>query len=236
MIKYIHGSEDSLDIDVLYVAEKMPSFSECQKFCSDIEENRNIVTINNGTISSCFKGTIDEVNNALLNTYKLHEQSSPLLITDNLERDILIKTIRVIRCFISHTSRSIYRTESKKAMKSCGWIDKISFLENLDLKKIDSYGKHGTILDTYKIFAFQLGQIIGLFEHQELYTKSSVANYFPELRPYLYREKTDIDTLIKFLKIFIEKLREVKFEQLEAVVYFIDYKKTVDLYRERYVS
>lgn len=235
MIRYIHGSEDSLDVDVFYVAEEMPSFTECQKFCSDKDENRNIITIQDGKISACFKGTVDEVNNALLDTYQLHEQIYPLLITERLERDVVIKIVRVIRCFISHTSRTIYRDESKKALKTHVWLEKISFLESLDLSKIDDYGKHGTTFDIYKIFAFQLGQIMGLLEHQELYSKSSIATYFPELRPYLYREKTDVDGLEKFLQRFIEKLKEIKIIQRGDVVYFVEFDKTVDLYKEIYV-
>lgn len=71
--KYIHGSEDSTDIDVHYVFDEMPSYQECKKFCdSDKSENRNIITIKNGIVTGCYKGTVDEINNALIETYPLH--------------------------------------------------------------------------------------------------------------------------------------------------------------------
>ena len=81
MLKYIHGSEDSLDTDVFYVFDKIPSFAECRKFCSeDPNENRNIITIKNGIVEQCFIGTPDEINNGLLDTYKLHPQTCELKI------------------------------------------------------------------------------------------------------------------------------------------------------------
>jgi hypothetical protein len=79
-IKYIHGSGDSLDIDVFYVFDKKPTYQECHIFCSNTDENRNIIVIDNGYVTDCFKGTIDEVQNSLIDTYGLHEQEYPLLI------------------------------------------------------------------------------------------------------------------------------------------------------------
>ena len=43
MIRYIHGSEDSLDLDVFYVFDFLHDINECKRFCSeDDTENRNI--------------------------------------------------------------------------------------------------------------------------------------------------------------------------------------------------
>ena len=66
---------------MVYVFDEIPSFEECQAFCrSDPEENRNIIVVKDGIVEYCFKGNEDEVNNALLATYSLHEQAYPLLI------------------------------------------------------------------------------------------------------------------------------------------------------------
>lgn len=87
----------------------MPSFQECQTFCSvDINENRNIIIINGGIVTDCFKGTIDEVNNGLFRTYSLHQQRYPLLVTELVNRDIVIKIIRVLRCLLSALKRNLY--------------------------------------------------------------------------------------------------------------------------------
>ena len=80
--KYIHGSEDSIDTDVCYVFDRMPDAGECKRFCDSTRaENRNIICIENGTVSGCYKGIPDELNNALIETYGLHEQEYPLLIS-----------------------------------------------------------------------------------------------------------------------------------------------------------
>lgn len=34
-ICYVHGSRDSTDVDVHYVSDTLPSFGECQRFCSE---------------------------------------------------------------------------------------------------------------------------------------------------------------------------------------------------------
>lgn len=117
--KYIHGSEDSLDTDVYYVVKELPSFSECRAFCSaNKEENRNLIVIKNGVVTNCFIGTNDEINNALIDTYQLHEQEYPLLITKRVSRDIPLKAIRVSRGILSLLSRTQYRSEIKEALKS----------------------------------------------------------------------------------------------------------------------
>jgi len=102
MIKYIHGSEDSIDLDVHYVFDKLPEFKYCQEFCSSKQENRNIIIVENGVVTQCFKGTTDEVNNGLYHTYNLHKQEYPLLINQTLKRDILMKDLRDYFIFIKN--------------------------------------------------------------------------------------------------------------------------------------
>ena len=71
--RYIHGSENSTDLDVIYVVDELPSLQECKTFCSDKDENRNLITVENGIVTSVYKGTPDEVNNSLLRTYNLRD-------------------------------------------------------------------------------------------------------------------------------------------------------------------
>ena len=93
------GSQDSIDEDVLYVFETMPSFSECQSFCGEGDDNRNIVVVVDGVITNSFKGIPDETNNALLATYDLHEQECENPVTQKVERNILLKTVRSTKSF-----------------------------------------------------------------------------------------------------------------------------------------
>lgn len=38
--------------------------------------NCNLVVVNDGILVDCFKGTVDELNNAILYTYGLHKQEN----------------------------------------------------------------------------------------------------------------------------------------------------------------
>ena len=93
--KYIHGSADSIDIDTVYVTTYEFTTQSAKEFCSQQErENSNLVNIDGGIISKCYKGTPDELNNALLETYSIHKQEYPLLITRKVTRNIPLKLFR----------------------------------------------------------------------------------------------------------------------------------------------
>ncbi len=57
MEKIYFGSGDSLDIDVVYIFDVMPDLQECKSFCSEKDENRSIVCINNLIVTESYKGT-----------------------------------------------------------------------------------------------------------------------------------------------------------------------------------
>ena len=207
--RYIHGSEDSTDLDVIYVVDELPSLQECKTFCSDKEENRNLITVENGIVTSVYKGTPDEVNNALLDTYKLHEQEYPLLVERKVERDVHIKAIRAVRCILSHLSRSMFRPEIKNALRG-SWSVRIETLQmiydHFDEIDFDSLQNNMSGDDVKKLIAFQIGQVLALTDFVELYTKSEIASYFTDLKPYLYRNSTDNENLKEYLFLFIHCL------------------------------
>lgn len=237
MLFYRHGSEDSLDVDVYYVFEEMPSFKECQEFCSNKEENRNIIVVKDGVVIDCFKGTVDEINNGLIDTYPLHKQEYYNIVMFKVKRDNLLKIIRVSRCLLSFCSRTQYRSNVKEALKSYSWKKKIEVLKQIDFSSIDDFGKSGTKENVYKALAFQLGQAIGLIFGKEFYTKSSVANFYPKLKKYLYREKnTDPKDLINFINTFIELMESLEVEEYEDYVFFKKEMKAFDLKQEKYVN
>lgn len=210
--KYIHGSGDSTDVDVIYVVDVLPSLQECKRFCSNKDnpdENRNICVIRNGEVVSCYKGTPDEVNNAVYLTYRLHKQEFPLLITHLVPRDIAAKTMRAVRIILSHLSRSQYRPIVKKALIS-NFPARIKALEEINLETIDfsTLNNNMTREDILKTIAFQIGQTCALMSGQELYTKSDVAENFG-LEEFLYRHKdSDIHVLENFKKYFIQCIYE----------------------------
>ena len=178
MVRYIHGSADSTDLDVVYVFETMPSFEECQIFCrSDPKENRNIIVVKEGIVNACFKGIPDEMNNALLATYPLHEQEHPLLIDRTLPRDVFLKDITITRKVISPLTETPMRRQVKAVLRA-DWTKRLAFMKELKLTEIDfdRVGKW-TKEDLLKSISFQLGQGIGLHHGVELYTKADIAAY-----------------------------------------------------------
>ena len=236
MIRYIHGSEDSLDLDVYYVFDKLPEFSECRRFCSENkDENRNIIVIKDGIVTDCFIGTIDEINNGLIDTYPLHKQEYPLLIERRVERDILIKFIRAIRGILSLISRTEYRTEIKASLNA-NWEERLRCLRNIDFTTID-FGELDKQYDgthIKKVIAFQIGQTLGLFDGVELYTKSSIAKQYPELRAFLYREESDIFIINKYITLLVEKLEKIETRKVsEREVLFVESNRVFDLKHEK---
>ncbi len=212
MVKYIHGSGDSTDNDVIYVVDKLPSLQDCKRFCSNQDnpnENRNICVIYGGEVVQCYKGTPDEVNNAVYLTYKLHKQEYPLLITHLVPRDLTAKCMRAVRIILSHLSRSQYRAEVKHALVS-DWETRLKTLEDINLETIDfeHLNNNMTREDILKTIAFQIGQTTQLCAHQELYTKAEIAENFGLLEEFLYRDpNSNIHYLENCKKYFLQCIR-----------------------------
>lgn len=208
LAKYRHGSEDSTDVDVHYVVDALPDPAECKRFCSeDPAENRNLIMIRDGVVTNVYKGTPDEVNNALLRTYPLHDQTSPLLVERPVPRVRPLKYVRAVRIILSHFSRSQYRKEVKEALVGGSWHQRVSVLNTLDLTQIDfdTLNKHMTGADVRKVVAYQIGQTLALTPRNnpaELYTKREIALEFPCLAPYLQREPSPVDNLAAMLHMF----------------------------------
>ena len=221
---YVHGSEDSTDRDICYILDHIPSFQEAKEFCANgnEEDNRNVIHIDskNGIVDWVFKGSTDEVNNALLQTYGLHEQQYPLLITNTIERNMPKKLIRAVRIILSQLSRCQYRTDIKKSLRGT-WSERLYQLSTLKMTDIDwtlvERGSKIGALNARKIIAFQIGQVIGLINKNEYYTKSAIAKEFPLLSMALYR-KDDTEALInleKMFDIFTTLIHDIKYEETE---------------------
>lgn len=103
----IHGSKDSIDRDVIYLFDKLPSTRECYEFCnSNKDENRNIIVVKNGMVFNCFKGTPDAINNQILDTYSNHKQKYDNPIKFRVERNIPLKVVRSVRQILGNCTIS----------------------------------------------------------------------------------------------------------------------------------
>ena len=219
VMRYVHGSEDSTDIDVIYVFDYMPRFAQCKNLCDGKgNENGNIIVVRDGIVVFAYKGSVDEVNNALLRTYPLHKQEYPLIIERPVQRDILLKDIKVIRKILSSLSRTQYRMDIKAALRG-NWGEKLKTLKGIDYHSIDfSNIPKTTKTNLYKSFAFQIGQALALHEGKELYTKREIADYFPELERCLQRKEETSDVIIKYIYRFIELLEGLPVEAIDENV------------------
>ncbi|TCN58731.1 hypothetical protein D0809_10300 [Flavobacterium circumlabens] len=218
-IYQMFGSENSLDVDVVFFVKEMPEtivekLTLSKEFSKTITSffpekviNANIAVLKNGHLTGVYKGTTDELNNALFYTYRFHEQKQENQITKLLVRDVDLKFLRSCRMILSFVSKTEYRVLVKKALKG-NLNEKIQALETIKLSAIASFGKEKNSPDSIKSIAFQLGQTIALQEGKEFYTKNQIAASFPDLRKYLSREENvDLNDLQKWLSTFIENLK-----------------------------
>lgn len=218
-IYQIFGSENSLDVDLVFFIQEMPEtilekLSLSKKLSESItsffpekELNTNLTICKNGHLTEVYKGTTDELNNALFYTYHFHKQKQENQITKLLMRDVDLKFLRSTRMILSFISKTEYRVLVKNALKG-NLSEKIEALTKLDLTKIVSFGKGKNNSDIIKSIAFQLGQCMALQENKELYTKNQIADCFPELRKYLFREENvNLNDLQKTLLYFVELLK-----------------------------
>lgn len=187
ILYFVHGSEDSIDHDVVALFPKPPSYQECIEYCSNKKDNLNIFCVKDGVVSFCFKGLPDELNNALLVTYYLHEQKNEIPIKEKVVRNVPLKALRTVRQLLSRLSRTNLRVEVKKALKSCDLSEYLKVLQKVNYEEKEIY----QVLDVEqcKSFAFQYGQLIALIEGTELFTKKEVSKYFKDLKGFIYREK-----------------------------------------------
>lgn len=237
---YIYGSSDSTDVDIAYIVDELPSLNECKKFCSsDKNENRNLITIDNGIISNCYKGTIDELNNAIKSTYSLHHQNTPLLIIKNVDRNIPLKIVRSIRTILSHLSRSQYRASVKLALRS-NFDCRLNTLLNIDLTTIDftTLNNNMSKEDILKLIAFQASQCLGLINGKEYFTKKDVSIAYPELYDFIYRiHDTDIFILNTFLHNFVNTVKNIKYMDIDDNnVLFVNEDLIINLKSEQIIN
>lgn len=185
-----HGSENSIDQDIYVVVDSPLSDSEAKKLCYEFSPmNANILCIKNHQVTWAYKGTIDECNNSIIFTFCLHKQTVQCPVNIPMKRSCGLKLLRTLRGLLSYCSRTKYRKDVKRALKSTNIMEKLDVLSQIDITEIDDYGKN-SLVEVYKFFAFQLGQTLALLERRiELFTKNSVSNFYEDLRPYIMREE-----------------------------------------------
>jgi hypothetical protein len=224
---FIFGSKSSLDLDVMFIINKPCETKKAsQDFCEfikgadalreelrylDKELNSNLCTIENKNVTWSYKGTCDEIQNSLIDTYANWEQKYPLDLV-RTKRDVNLKITRTLRVVISVMTRSNFRAETKKSLKSKDLIQRLDVLKNIKFEELELYHKKITLTNCFKLIAFQLGQTLGLIEGVEVYSKEGVWKLYPHLSKMLMRQDLDpedIVSLTEFKNIFVNEVEKI---------------------------
>ncbi|MFK7079467.1 hypothetical protein V3470_13555 [Flavobacterium oreochromis] len=235
----IFGSQDSQDVDVVFFIDKMPETIQeklnlSKEYSAILQPefptkniNPNLAVLENGIVKHVYKGTVDELNNALYYTYGLHNQKFDNQIVKSLPRDIDLKFLRSSRMILSFLSKTKYRIPIKVALRN-NLQHKVQVLKEIDLATLANFGKSKNEIAILKSIAFQIGQSMALHNGKECYTKSQIADCFPELRSYLAREiNSDLSNLQFWLIKYVEilEIRATKMNFLEEYEYINTYVK-----------
>lgn len=221
----IFGSQSSKDWDIMCFVDHIGTIEESHQRIKMLNEQISNILLENGfeskklncnlailnsinLIEKVFKGTYDECNNSIYKTYNLHKQLHPLQISgewnrlENVNDFKWLKMKRALRAILTFWSRGNLRTEIKFGLRG-NFKDRLEVAKKLNIKDSPQLKKESEI-DIYKIVAFQLGQTNALFEGFELYTKEEIALKYPQLEPYLLRQKRNLDDLDQFYQSFLQ--------------------------------
>lgn len=234
----VFGSKTSTDWDIMVFVNDIPpnqfdATTLCkaynillkhkyEQFMDEKPMNCNLAILGNNTLKQVYKGTIDESNNAILHTCDNFHQYCENFITLRIERNIEIKVLRTARVLLSFLSRTSHRIEIKKALRGTIY-HQLEMLKKIDFNTIQELGNSNVNFNDYvKTIAFQLGQTCSLMIGTELYTKEEIANYYPVMKPHLFREDNCDLTILESKKLdFIDLCKKIEFKNEREY----DYKK-----------
>lgn len=215
------GSEDSRDRDIVFFVPGLPPTLEARSnWCKALAQahrdnnrddrpiNANIAIATGGRLLEVHKGTTDELNNALYVTYCLHRQDFEPQVRQRLPRNTDLKFIRCTRMLLSALTKTVFRAEVKRALQG-NIQQRIAGLRTIDFEQVKETTKGYSPEDIRKLAAFQLGQTLALDKGLELYTKSRIAFYYPQLQDYLQRApQAPAGALNDLLAVFINRLEQ----------------------------
>ncbi len=204
----VFGSEDSIDLDIVFFVDDIKSINESFIYAKRLsvelnslltlgkKVNANLATIEDGRVHSVYKGTPDELNNALYLTYDLHHQNFNNQIDGLVARDIELKLIRTMRKTLSFFTRTVHRKPLKKALRS-GFKEQLAVLKTIDFVTLKTDDLQ--IKDLWKVIAFSVAQMNALEKGEEVYTKQSVVRFIPEYQPVIYRSNGNHDEIRRLI-------------------------------------
>ena len=143
-----------------------------------------------GYVCENHKGQNDEIHNALHKTYPLHVQRFPLPAHFGpiVQRVVALKYLSGMRrIFIRLSEVELTRSFVKQTLRNHDPLVAPPAFEALDFAQIIP----ATNVDHAKTFAFQMGQIMGLFEGVDIFTKDDIVQRYPTLEPFIHRKRDE---------------------------------------------
>lgn len=215
----IFGSKSSEDLDVCFFVDSLDGirgnheivkmYTKQTVFNTSKPVNANLAIVQNGIITENFKGSADELNNALFTTYNLHDQVYKNHIQRLVSRNLESRIVRCARTLVGNFTRTDLRVQAKAALRA-NVVIQLEFLDTIQFKKYTDFGKNGSVIEVYKTLAFQLGMTLALLNDKEVYTKEAIIALFPELENYLMRKDQNSEALQKHLKLFVMMVKNSK--------------------------
>lgn len=222
---FLHGSEDSRDLDVVYILKSdtkpFPTNSSLVEFCGASDaEDRNVVQLapaDDGVlyVQRSFRGPPDEVNNALLTTHRNHP-SAPAFdfpLTQKVCRAVLLRYTIAAKAIIVKMRRiEPCRTACIAALTSWSFSD---YMKTIRTNCAPCFGLLSQ--GAAKFVTFHMAQSYALSAGIETYSKRSLVGLFPELEPLIYYQGDESAVVDAKLVAIITKLHGVWSEQTNRV-------------------
>lgn len=195
IVSYAHGSPNSLDEDRMYVfpSEHINTVvgEQARAILDDGIIDVNLIDIDaDGYVCDCYKGQNDEVHNALSTTFPLHKQrfQLPKNFGPKVQRIVALKYLTGMRrVFIRLTELELTRDFTKATLRNHDPLIGPAAFAQLDFVEISPEAN----VDLIKTFAFQMGQMLGLFVGLDLFAKNDIVAAYPELEPFVMRKREE---------------------------------------------
>jgi hypothetical protein len=202
---FVHGSQNSVDKDVVYIFKEIPTHVDCLNFCKQKQDDVNLVCVKNNFVVFSFKGLVDETNNALLNTVPLHEQEFEFPKLNKMTRIVPLKVSSTILAILVTIRRKECKDIVVDSLKSFDLSERIKTLKGIDFSKL-TLSK-----DEIKFIAFRLGQTLALIQGKEIYTKDDLKDKYPNLSNHLQRkDDPDVSILNEMRDFLMDEIKDVK--------------------------
>lgn len=221
--RFVHGSPDSRDLDVVYIVapeSQFPNQTTLVSFCKGSDEDRNVVQLarENGKtgdwfVKRSFRGAPDEVNNAVLETHRNVPGDAPSKfdVANKCCRSVLLRYIVATKAIIIKMRHlEACRKECVKALQTWHFSTNVSTVHGPCRSNFEHLDQ-----ESAKYVTFHLAQSYALAIGIELFTKRSLVSFLNELEPILYYQGAS-DALVPKTHVDIMRQLETRWHALTA--------------------